>query len=88
MVKKSFKIFLKKLLQKRNKFPKEIIDAKQYFKEEKFDSALNSLNSLTQEQIKELPISYKGRAYDEGKKITWLDGIQAIWTLIKYRFID
>ena len=56
MVKKSFKIFLKKLLQKRNKFPKEIIDAKQYFKEEKFDSALNSLNSLTQEQIEELSI--------------------------------
>ncbi|MHA1719551.1 MAG: tetratricopeptide repeat protein [Promethearchaeota archaeon] len=57
MVKKSFKNFMKIFLQKKkSKFLKEIIEAQQYFKEEKFDSALNSLNSLTQEQIKELPI--------------------------------
>lgn len=36
----------------------------------------------------ELPISYNGRAFNEGKKITWVDGAQAIWTLIKYRFSD
>jgi dolichol-phosphate mannosyltransferase len=39
-------------------------------------------------KIKEVPISYKGRSIEEGKKIRWYDGIEAIWTLIKYRFID
>ena len=38
--------------------------------------------------IKEVPISYNGRGHDEGKKINWKDGISAIWTLIKFRFID
>lgn len=36
----------------------------------------------------ELPISYFGRNYSEGKKITWKDGFIAVWTLLKYRFID
>ncbi len=39
-------------------------------------------------RIWEVPISYAGREYNEGKKITWKDGIPALWTLIKYRFID
>jgi len=39
-------------------------------------------------RIYEVPISYSGRDYDEGKKIGWRDGVQAIWTIIKYRFID
>ena len=39
-------------------------------------------------RLYELPISYYGREYNEGKKITWKDGIYALWTLIKYRFVD
>lgn len=39
-------------------------------------------------QIYEVPISYFGRKFSEGKKLTWRDGVQALWTLIKYRFID
>ena len=39
-------------------------------------------------RIFEVPISYYGREYDEGKKITWREGPKAIWTLIKYRFVD
>lgn len=39
-------------------------------------------------RIYELPISYYGREYAEGKKITWKDGFQAIWALIKFRFVD
>jgi glycosyltransferase involved in cell wall biosynthesis len=39
-------------------------------------------------RIYEVPISYSGRDYDEGKKIGWRDGVQAIWTIIKYRFFD
>ena len=39
-------------------------------------------------RIYEVPISYSGRDYDEGKKIGWRDGVQAIWTIIKYRFTN
>jgi len=39
-------------------------------------------------RIYEVPISYSGREFDEGKKITWRDGISALYTLIKYRFRD
>lgn len=39
-------------------------------------------------QIHEVPITYNPRSYEEGKKIKWKDGIQALWTLLKYRFID
>ena len=34
----------------------------------------------------EIPISYNARLESEGKKITWKDGVQAIFTLVKYRF--
>jgi len=39
-------------------------------------------------RIHEVPISYQGREYHEGKKLTWRDGITALWTLVKYRFVD
>ena len=39
-------------------------------------------------RITEVPISYKGRTHSEGKKITWVDGISAVLTLIKFRFIN
>jgi glycosyltransferase involved in cell wall biosynthesis len=39
-------------------------------------------------QIYEVPISYFGRQFSEGKKLTWRDGVIALWTLIKYRFVD
>jgi glycosyltransferase involved in cell wall biosynthesis len=37
-------------------------------------------------RVYELPISYYGRSYDEGKKITWRDGFRAIWVLLRVRF--
>jgi len=37
-------------------------------------------------RIYEVPISYYGRSYAEGKKITWKDGVQALWCILKYRF--
>lgn len=40
------------------------------------------------EKIIEVPISYIPRTFEQGKKINWKDGMQAIWTLIKYRFVD
>ncbi|HVO69230.1 MAG TPA: glycosyltransferase family 2 protein [Aggregatilineaceae bacterium] len=39
-------------------------------------------------RIYEVPISYNGREWEEGKKITWRDGVVALWTLIRYRFVD
>ncbi len=39
-------------------------------------------------RIFEVPISYYGREYSEGKKIGMKDGFIAIWTLLKYRFVD
>lgn len=39
-------------------------------------------------RIYEVPISYTGREFEEGKKITWRDGFIALWTLVKYRFTD
>jgi glycosyltransferase involved in cell wall biosynthesis len=39
-------------------------------------------------RIYEVPISYNGREYDEGKKIKWTDAPIALWTLFKYRFVD
>jgi glycosyltransferase involved in cell wall biosynthesis len=36
-------------------------------------------------EIKEIPVSYRGRGYDEGKKIGWHDGVEAVWTLLRLR---
>jgi glycosyltransferase involved in cell wall biosynthesis len=37
-------------------------------------------------RVYEIPITYAGRNYDEGKKITWTAGFGALWALLKYRF--
>ena len=37
-------------------------------------------------RIYEVPIAYYGRSYSEGKKITWKDGVRAMWCIFKYRF--
>ena len=37
-------------------------------------------------KITEVPISYKGRSYHEGKKITWKDGIATLWALVRFRY--
>jgi glycosyltransferase involved in cell wall biosynthesis len=37
-------------------------------------------------RIFEVPISYYGRTYAEGKKITWRDGFRALWCILKYGF--
>lgn len=37
-------------------------------------------------RVYEVPISYSGRSYAEGKKLTWKDGILAVWALFVYRF--
>ena len=39
-------------------------------------------------RVYEVPITYAGRGYDEGKKITWRAGFEALWVLAKYRFTE
>ena len=39
-------------------------------------------------RIYEVPITYAGRTYEEGKKITWKDGVQALWYIIRFKFSD
>ena len=39
-------------------------------------------------RVYEVPISYAGRSYDEGKKITWRDGMKALFTILRYRFFN
>jgi len=39
-------------------------------------------------RVYEIPISYHGREYWEGKKIGWKDGFAAVWTILKYALVD
>ncbi len=39
-------------------------------------------------RVFEVPISYRGRTYAEGKKIGWKDGFSAIWSILRYNFSD
>jgi len=39
-------------------------------------------------RVYEVPISYDGRSYEEGKKIGWRDGFVALWVLLKFRFTE
>jgi glycosyltransferase involved in cell wall biosynthesis len=39
-------------------------------------------------RIYEVPIRYHGRTYEEGKKITWRDGVAALWHILRFRFFE
>jgi glycosyltransferase involved in cell wall biosynthesis len=39
-------------------------------------------------RVYEVPITYAGRGYEQGKKITWRAGFTALWVLFKYRFVE
>ena len=39
-------------------------------------------------RVYEVPITYDGRGYEDGKKITWRDGVVALWVLLRYRFSE
>lgn len=59
-------------------------------KSHRFDICPETLAKLRKKNIDihEVPVSFKCRSYKEGKKIHWSDGIMAIVSLIKFRFID
>lgn len=73
-----YKVFRKDVLQKIN------------IKSNKFDFEAEITAKILKMGIKivEVSIETKPRTYEEGKKIGWVDGLSAIWTLIKYRFTD
>ena len=39
-------------------------------------------------RVYEVPISYAGRTYAEGKKITWKDGFSTLWCILRYNLFD
>ena len=39
-------------------------------------------------RVYEVPIMYHGRTYEEGKKITWRDGVAAVWHILRFKFFD
>ena len=39
-------------------------------------------------RVYEMPVSYNGRDYKEGKKIGWKDGVQALWCIVRYAYWD
>lgn len=53
-----------------------------------FDPEITAKIAKHDWRIYEVPISYAGRTYEEGKKITWKDGVQALWCIIRYRLSD
>jgi glycosyltransferase involved in cell wall biosynthesis len=53
-----------------------------------FDPEITAKILKTGNRIYEVPISYTGREFWEGKKISWKDSLTVIWTLIKYRLVD
>ena len=59
-----------------------------HFECKRFEFCPELVAKLGRNRIKifEIPIFYKPRSFTEGKKIRWIDGAEAIWTLLKYRF--
>jgi hypothetical protein len=53
-----------------------------------FEPEVTIKTAKLQCRIYEVPISYHGRTYAEGKKIGWKDGVAALWHMIKYRFLE
>jgi glycosyltransferase involved in cell wall biosynthesis len=53
-----------------------------------FEPEITAKVAKTRCRVYEVPISYSGRTYDEGKKIGWRDGLSALWATIKFRFVD
>lgn len=73
-----YKVFLREVVE----------DMELHSKSFDFEPEFTAKVLKTGMRIYEVPISYNGREYDEGKKIKWTDGVVAMWILLKYRFVD
>jgi glycosyltransferase involved in cell wall biosynthesis len=70
-------------------FDRKVLD-RITLKSEKFDFEPEVTAKVLRQGVRiyEVPISYAGREFEEGKKITWRDGFAALIALVKYRFVD
>jgi glycosyltransferase involved in cell wall biosynthesis len=70
-------------------FDRKVLD-RITLKSEKFDFEPEVTAKVLRQGVRiyEVPISYAGREFEEGKKITWRDGFAALTALVKYRFVD
>ncbi|HCP46044.1 MAG TPA: glycosyl transferase, partial [Deltaproteobacteria bacterium] len=68
-------------------FRREILDGL-VLKQNRFGFEPEFTARIAQRRLRvyEVPISYSGREYSEGKKITWRDGVAALWTIVRTRF--
>lgn len=70
-------------------FRREILDALQFRSDRfGFEPEFTVKVSRLGCRIYEVPIRYHGRTYEEGKKITWRDGLAAIWHILRFRFFE
>ncbi|MEE9258656.1 MAG: glycosyltransferase family 2 protein [Nitrospinaceae bacterium] len=70
-------------------FKKDVIDSME-LKCDRFGFEPEFTSKIAKKKcrIYEVPISYSGRDYSEGKKIGWKDGVAALWYIIRFRFLD
>lgn len=70
-------------------FRKEVLD-KITIRSKRFNFEPEITAKISKQRIRiyEVPIMYAGRTYEEGKKIGFMDGVEALWTIFKYRFVD
>ena len=73
-----YKVFRREVLQKIR------LEEKRFGFEPEITAKVSKLGV----RIYEVPISYHGRTYAEGKKINWKDGVRAMWCIIKYNFLQ
>jgi len=70
-------------------FRREILDAVQFRSDRfGFEPEFTVKVSRLGCRIYEVPIRYHGRTYEEGKKITWRDGVAAVWHILRFRFFE
>ena len=69
-------------------FRKEVL-ASVELKEDRFgfENEITAKLARRKWRVYEVPVSYYGRSYSEGKKVTWRDGFRALWCILKYRFV-
>ncbi len=68
-------------------FRREVIDEMQLHQDRfGFEPEFTARVAAQRCRVYEVPISYSGRDYAEGKKITWKDGVAALWTIVRSRF--
>jgi len=70
-------------------FPRRILE-KIHLQEDRFGFEVEITAKLAKLgcRIYEVPISYHGRTYEEGKKITWRDGVKSLWQILKYNLFS